>query len=653
MSRSRAWSSTSRRLAILLLAVVLPPAVTLIWLGAQLLEQDRDVIARREEARRTVVGHAVAAEMQRSLAAADHLIEGGPVPDGLARLVVSDDRLEVVPATRLLWTPAPLRLRPAEEGLFEQPTRLEYQGELAGALAVYTRMAESPDRAVRAGALRRIARVYRRQQRWDEALAAYRKLMEFRDISDLGMPSDLLARRNLGDVLQAAGRGDELAREASRLEQDLLGAAWSLDRAAWELTVEDLEEWRGTPVAVPADRRLISQLADVLWLEYRSGAVTTDAIPRVVDVDGAAVTVLARRSDTGLTAVAVAPAALEQWSARAVAGAFTDDARLAIVGTSGQLLAGARAQSGVPTVRLNPSDTALPWTLILYSDQWSRAGEQFEYRRRLLSVGLASILLFLGGGSYFLWRVVRRELMVSRLQTDFVSAVSHEFRTPLTSLRHITELLEENDNMPAERRRSFYEVYRRNTERLHQLVESLLDFARMEAGRKVYDQQPIDAVAFATHVVAEFQRHVGPRSSPIELDAGAAHGLQLRGDRDALANALWNLLDNAVKYSPEQGSIQVRVTPHAAGAAIEVRDSGLGIARHEREAIFQRFVRGRQAVALGIKGTGLGLAMVAHIARAHGGDIIVDSEEGIGSTFRIVLPVLSARAAAATRYEPA
>ena len=115
--------------------------------------------------------------------------------------------------------------------------------------------------------------------------------------------------------------------------------------------------------------------------------------------------------------------------------------------------------------------------------------------------------MLLVAGSFVLWRVIQRELAVARLQTDFVAAVSHEFRTPLASLRHVTELLEENDDLPPERRRAFYEVLGRNTERLHRLVESLLDFARMEDGRKPYDLQPHRRRRRSTtDVVAEFRQ---------------------------------------------------------------------------------------------------------------------------------------------------
>jgi len=202
----------------------------------------------------------------------------------------------------------------------------------------------------------------------------------------------------------------------------------------------------------------------------------------------------------------------------------------------------------------------------------------------------------------------------------------------------VTELLEENDDVPRERRQVFYEALGRNAERLHRLVESLLDFSRMEGGRKPYDLQPVDAAALAAEIVADFRKEVGPRSFTIDLEVERRADIQLRADAASLTNALWNLLDNAVKYSPDQRIIRVSVCRHPAGVAISVRDEGLGIPAHEQKAIFGRFVRGEKASRLGIKGTGLGLAMVSHIVEAHGGTIELESEEGVGSTFRLVLP---------------
>jgi signal transduction histidine kinase len=257
-------------------------------------------------------------------------------------------------------------------------------------------------------------------------------------------------------------------------------------------------------------------------------------------------------------------------------------------------------------------------------------------------MGLAAIVLLLAGGSYFLWRVIERELAVARLQADFVAAVSHEFRTPLTSLRHITELLVEDDGMPAgpeqERRKSFYSALGRNTERLHRLVESLLDFSRMETGRKPWHLEPMDAGVLTAEVASEFQKEVEARGVHVEVAVDNAVALRLRADADALSHALWNLLDNAVKYSPLRNAVRVSVGRNDRAIVIAVKDEGLGIPAHEQRQIFRKFVRGEKASELGIKGAGLGLAMVSHIVEAHGGSVELESQEGKGSTFRLVLP---------------
>ena len=166
------------------------------------------------------------------------------------------------------------------------------------------------------------------------------------------------------------------------------------------------------------------------------------------------------------------------WTEEAPAGE-----RLSLLTDAGQLLAGVQPSSGPAVVTRAASETGLPWTLVLTPGETSALSQELVNRRRLLSAGLGAIVLLLGGGSYVLWRVIRRELAVARVQTDFVATVSHEFRTPLASLRHVTELLQEDDDVPPARRKSFYEVLGRNTERLQRLVESLLDFARMEGGR--------------------------------------------------------------------------------------------------------------------------------------------------------------------------
>ncbi len=255
-------------------------------------------------------------------------------------------------------------------------------------------------------------------------------------------------------------------------------------------------------------------------------------------------------------------------------------------------------------------------------------------RRRLWLAGLAALVLLVVAGGYFIARAVSRELAVARLQSDFVAAVSHEFRTPLTSLRQTTEILADDRVVSDEQRRDYYQKQARATERLQRLVESLLDFGRMEAGRRPYRLERLDAGELVRAVVEEFQAEAGEYR--VELSANGAAAVD--ADPDALGRALWNLLDNAVKYSPDCRTVWVELTARSNRLAITVRDQGIGIPRAEQKEIFHRFVRGAAAKSNGIKGTGVGLAMVRHIVEAHGGEVRLESEPGKGSTFTVLLP---------------
>jgi len=327
-------------------------------------------------------------------------------------------------------------------------------------------------------------------------------------------------------------------------------------------------------------------------------------------------------------AIALTPAVVEEWVRRAGAGVTLSTKSGQIVGRSSP------AAQGGDLVQISSETSGLPWSVSFSI----AAGAPPSGRLRLLLLGLGAMALFVIGGTCLLWRVVQRELAVARLQADFVAAVSHEFRTPLASLRHIAELLEESDDMPRSRRVSFYQSLSRNTERLQRLVESLLDLARMERGRKPYEMAAVDAARFVHDVVEDFRKEAEPRGYVVEFESQPDGALAVRADRSSLVHALWNLLDNAVKYSPERRSIRVSVGRHPRGIAVSVEDHGIGVPARERKEIFRKFVRGESAGRLGIKGTGLGLAIVAHIVGAHGGTVEVESEEGAGSTFRIVLP---------------
>jgi signal transduction histidine kinase len=241
------------------------------------------------------------------------------------------------------------------------------------------------------------------------------------------------------------------------------------------------------------------------------------------------------------------------------------------------------------------------------------------------------------GAGYGLYRATTRELALAKQQTDFVSAVSHEFRTPLTSLRHLTDLLATRNVESEERRAHYYGLLANETERLHRMVESLLSFGRIEAGAYAWRLEPLDPGAVLIRSVEEFRTESIAKAREISCDIEP--GLPgIRADAEALSRALWNLLENAAKYSAPETPIRAFARRAGTSVHLGIGDRGIGIEPGERDSIFQKFVRGAGTTNAGIRGVGIGLALVRRIAEAHGGSVRVDSEPGLGSTFTLILP---------------
>jgi signal transduction histidine kinase len=346
--------------------------------------------------------------------------------------------------------------------------------------------------------------------------------------------------------------------------------------------------------------------------------------------DGAGV-LLWRRSEDRLVALAVSPAYVrEKWQSRIDSIRSSQEVALELTDP----------EADGPSVKAFsrnqlPLDTGLPWRITVAPANPLEETAQSASRRHLLMGGLGLLLLVVAAGGYFVARSVKRELELARLQSDFVAAVSHEFRTPLTSLGQATELLVDGRITDPEQLKKYFEKQARATGRLRRLVESLLEWGRVEAGRTPYRMEKLDASDVVRAAVDEFRRDE-PGGHAIEYSPADA-AVVIHGDRDALIRALRNLLDNAVKYSPGCPTVWVQLRSLDGRAEISVKDSGLGIPRNEHRDIFRKFVRGAAAKAHAIKGTGVGLAMVKHIVECHGGEIHLESEPGAGSTFTIVL----------------
>ena len=235
---------------------------------------------------------------------------------------------------------------------------------------------------------------------------------------------------------------------------------------------------------------------------------------------------------------------------------------------------------------------------------------------------------------------VRREANLSELQADFVSKVSHELRTPLTAIRLFAETIERSGTDEATRHKCT-SLLVMESERLSRLIERLLDWGRMEAGRKIYELRPEHVADIMEDVVRAYAPRRGLPGHEIELEVVTPKGLpDVAVDRHAMVDALVNLVSNAHKYggTPAIVKLKAELTPNGE-LDFTVTDNGSGIPRPEQRRIFEKFYRIDDRLSRAKEGSGLGLAIVAHVVRAHKGRVTVDSEPGQGSTFTIVLPV--------------
>jgi two-component system phosphate regulon sensor histidine kinase PhoR len=231
---------------------------------------------------------------------------------------------------------------------------------------------------------------------------------------------------------------------------------------------------------------------------------------------------------------------------------------------------------------------------------------------------------------------LRRSERLVQMQTEFVANVSHELRTPLAGIHLLVETLERGAETE-ERRGEVFALLKERITHLEELVERILRWRRLEHGARTIERTPQEVGALVAEALLPFKGNGEP-----EIEVVVHEPLPLvLADRDAVVDALRNLLDNAVKYGGEHGSIEVVARPGSDDVVIEVRDQGPGIPRRERKRIFERFYR--VPVHLRSKqGTGLGLSIVRHVIQEHRGKIRVESEPGIGSAFIVHLPAADA-----------
>ena len=257
------------------------------------------------------------------------------------------------------------------------------------------------------------------------------------------------------------------------------------------------------------------------------------------------------------------------------------------------------------------------------------------------------------GGIGLAFHAANRAMKLSEMKSDFVSNVSHELRTPLASIRVFAELLRLGRLRTPEKSQEYGEYIEAESRRLTGLINNILDFSRIESGQKTYRFISGDVGDVVGATLKTFEIRLKPSGFHICYEGPERPLPQIKLDPDGIAQAIHNLLDNAVKYSGDSREIDVRLAQESDAVVIAVRDHGIGIARAEQPRIFDRFHRVSTGLVHNVKGSGLGLSIVAHVVQAHQGRITVDSEPGSGATFTIRLPLDQASGTAPAATEVA
>jgi signal transduction histidine kinase len=642
------WNRSSRRphqLRIVFLAVMILLASTLGCVAWWLLDQDRQLATQRLGERLDTAADLTVATLEKRLSDIDQTLDRmlsdraekpAPPPAGSLLVQFLPGSIRVWPDDGLAYYPVVAEMSEASDSLFAVADEMEFQNrDYSKAIAALREFTASSEPKVRAAALVRVARNELKGGSPQEALKASRQLADLGPVTVGGLPAALAGA--LGAVYVHQQQKDQASLETavSVLDHELNSGRWKISSATYGSLIQERRRVLAASESFLQPRAALAGSVEWLWEQWIRERTTLSAGRQSLALPGGPVLLVWRTSGNSAVMFAAGSGFLESdWLAEVQPRFDTLHVQLALTDSEGRLVLGKSPITGSrPAIKLE-SQTKLPWTIQVFN-----TGDEavaFGSRRTLLLVGMSVLLALILTGAWFIGYAVSRELAVARLQTEFVSAVSHEFRTPLTTLCQLSELLRRDRVSGEQDRRQYYELLYSESNRLRRLVETLLDFGRLETGKLQFHFEELDAAALVRQAASDFMESQQTPDHHIEVETPLSP--VIHADRETLRCVFWNLFENAVKYSPGCDTVWVNLSCSGQHVEIAVRDRGVGIPKGEHRRIFEKFVRGAAARESKIGGVGMGLAMARQIVREHGGDITLDSEPGKGSTFRVVLP---------------
>jgi len=663
-ARRPAWPrflhGPSQRLIAVFVVFILLPGTFLGVFALRALRQEAQLGRQRTRERLERIAAEIGADLDSEfrrwdetprLAAREETLDAGNYPDIIRQaleqpgcgvlLLEPHQGLQVFPPDALLYklesAPAPQAIPSRLPSSLAQAESLEIERkDYERAVRAYRRLLDSADAGLRPLLLQRLARTLRKAGRLEEAATIYRDLQRLDTVWIGGLPSDLIARSELSSL--AAERGDtaELNAYALALYRDLVSGRWLLDKPRYLYYSDRCRSWCQE-----------SQLTDV---EFNNLRITEDrklALSRAAEnflvqparvLSGEGGVHLAFWQTDPFAAVVLSAGFLgSDWWPR-IFSARGEDIEAALFFPDGKTLFGSPPAETPPFAVIRDLRAGdVPWRLQVWPRRPAAINAEIRQRQTLSLTMLVFVGVLLLFGAYITIRIMRREMEIARLRADFVSTVSHEFRSPLSGIRHLGEMLFDGRVTALEKQRDYFRMIVQESDRLARLVENILDFSRMEEGRKKYRFEQMSPTPWLRNLAADFGSEIAPNG--VALEANIPEGLPpISADGQALGSAVRNLLDNAVKYSPGERTVWLDAEAEDDAIRIAVRDRGVGISEQDRKYIFDRFYRADGDISKRVKGVGLGLSLVRHIVTAHGGTVECRSRVGEGSTFTIQLP---------------
>jgi len=560
--------------------------------------------------------------------------------------------------------------------------RAEFQlRNFSEAISLYGQVLQrSKDKTIRAWIKSRIARCEVKQKDFKQAVASYRSIIEEFPglLTESGRSLEIVSRTEVLDALRADSNYSAFFLEALQTFRHLEKNFWSIDGdqvELYETLVSQMAEEalsQGSREHVPENfEASIKDIRDSLhrkesvWRLAR--AVEKDVLPGIrnktenLASEGLAIHRNVLEFEEKDVLVLLAPlngqktgqtggflgSLLQIGDLKESLDAYLKEnspqgLSILLRSTSSEkILYGAEKPSGLaPAFTEFFPENFPPWKVEVFQDEGAGSGTPL-YRNVFFWIILALLaIVFFGSG--LIIRTIVQEVNLLNLKSEFIASVSHEFKTPLTAMGAILERLLSDEVQDPKKVQEYYRTLNHDSERLKRLVKNVLDFTKIEDGKREYRLMTTDIARLVRQAVNHFEKE--NELAGFKVETGIDENLPpVLADEEALKQALHNILDNAAKFSRREKKIDVAVIRQQDSVEIAVEDKGIGIPENEQKKIFEKFYRGKQASSVSPTGTGLGLTLVKHIMDAHGGEVTVRSQPGKGTRVGLILPLEKGR----------